>query len=54
MTNRVEEMRKQAFELTPAEQFRLAFFIAENVGYALTRLGISEDKPHENRSDLHL
>lgn len=31
----VELLRQQAFELSPAEQYRLAFFIAENIGYEL-------------------
>jgi hypothetical protein len=33
--DKIEELRKAAFELTPHEQHRLASFIAENVGYVL-------------------
>lgn len=32
----VEKLRALAFELSPSEQFRLAFFIAENIGHILT------------------
>jgi hypothetical protein len=33
----IETLRRQAFTLSPAEQYRLAFFIAENIGYMLAR-----------------
>jgi hypothetical protein len=32
----IERLRAEAFKLPPAEQYRLATFIAENVGYELT------------------
>ena len=35
--NKVEELRKLAFELTAAEQYKLAFFIAENLGFELVK-----------------
>jgi hypothetical protein len=35
--NKTEELRKLAFELTPNEQYRLAYQVAENVGYVLVR-----------------
>jgi hypothetical protein len=31
----IEELRKLAFELSPPAQYRLAFFIAENLGFVL-------------------
>jgi hypothetical protein len=31
----VESLRKKAFEIPREDQFRLAFFIAENIGYML-------------------
>jgi hypothetical protein len=37
MSDATDELRKRAFELSPHEQFRLAFFIAENVGYVLAK-----------------
>jgi len=42
----IVELRKQAFELTPHEQYRLAFFIAENVGYILAKEPEHPDSPH--------
>lgn len=33
--DQIDELRKAAFKLTPAAQFRLASFVAENVGYVL-------------------
>jgi hypothetical protein len=35
MASKAEDLREQAFTLTCHEQFRLATFIAENVGYVL-------------------
>jgi len=42
----IETLRRQAFALSPAEQYRLAFFIAENVGYVLAREPEHPDSPH--------
>jgi hypothetical protein len=44
--DRIEQLRKQAFDLTPHEQYRLATFIAENVGYLLTGEPEHPDSPH--------
>jgi len=42
----INRLRKEAFKLSPAEQYRLAFFIAENVGYVLEREHEHPDSPH--------
>lgn len=43
----IEQLRTLAFELTPADQYRLAFFIAENVGYILISELDHPDSPHD-------
>lgn len=35
MASKAEDLREEAFNLTCHEQFRLATFLAENVGYVL-------------------
>lgn len=35
--DKINGLRKAAFAMTPAEQYRLAFFIAENIGFDLKR-----------------
>lgn len=44
--NQTEELRKQAFELPPDQQFRLAWFVAENLGYVLAKEPEDPDSPH--------
>lgn len=46
-----EELRTLAFTMTPAEQFRLASFIAENVGYVLMEEPPHPDSPHDDGVD---
>lgn len=46
----VTRIRKQAFALAPDEQFRLASFIAANVGYVLTpERGFMDEPTLEDR-----
>jgi len=42
----IDGLREQAFKMRPSEQFRLACFIAENVGYYLTPETEHPDSPH--------
>jgi hypothetical protein len=41
----IDALRRSAFDLAPDEQFRLATFIAENVGYVLTAEASFDDIP---------
>lgn len=43
-----ESLRKQAFEMSCEEQYRLAFFIAENLGYVLAKEPEHPDSPHSS------
>ena len=51
---RVEEIRKLAFELTPEGQYRLAFLVAENVGYVLEREPDHPECPHADPAGVTL
>lgn len=49
---KVDRIRKEAFELSPAEQFRLAFFIAENLGYSLKEVTVRKAKKAWNGGNI--
>ena len=44
----IDALQKQAFQLPPSDQYRLAFFIAENVGYVMVREPDHPDCPHSS------
>jgi Lar family restriction alleviation protein len=46
----IDALRKQAFRMHPADQFKLACFIAENVGYVLAPEKDHPDSPHNGSS----
>jgi hypothetical protein len=46
----IDALRKQAFRMPPADQYKLACFIAENVGYILAREPEHPDSPHNHSS----
>jgi hypothetical protein len=46
----IDALRKQAFRMPPADQFKLACFIAENVGYVLAPEQEHPDSPHNGSS----
>lgn len=49
---KAEDLREKAFALTCHEQFRLATFIAENVGYVLAPEPSFDDGPEQRLSDV--
>lgn len=48
----IQSLRKQAFDLSCHDQFRLASFIAENVGYVLTPEKFDEQEALQSARDV--
>lgn len=49
---KAEDLREKVFSLSCHEQFRLATFIAENVGYVLAPEPSFDDGPEQRLSDV--